>query len=135
MKKILLAVLALILLAAGVGWYQWNKPHRSVDDEKGLAVNAVTLFQEFSTNEAEANRKYLNKAVEVSGVIATIDQNQDKQRYLVLQSDDALNGIMCTMRDSNWTAKTGDQVTVKGFCSGFISDVKLTDCVLSTASK
>lgn len=135
MKKILIGVLILVLAGAAIGFYQWNKPHRSVDNEKAIRADAASLFNEFSTDEQAANQKYLNKVIEVSGTIAHIDQNQDKQRYLVLQTEDALYGVMCTMRDNNWTANAGDQVSVKGFCSGFTGDVKLTDCALSTLSK
>jgi len=135
MKKILLILLVIVLAGAGIGIYQWNKPHKTVDSEKGIPVQAKLLFSEFSSNEQAANKKYLNKALEVTGEVATVDQNQDKQKYIVLKTDDAFNGVMCTMRDSNQVPAVGQTVTVKGFCSGFTSDVKLTDCMLPEAGK
>lgn len=135
MKKVLLVVLVLLIAGAGVAYYQWNKPHQDVRDEKALPVTAVALFAAFNTNEQAANAQYLNKALAVTGTVSVIDANQDKQRYLILQSDDALNGVMCTMRGNDFSAAAGQTVTVKGFCSGFVGDVKLTDCVLSGSPK
>ena len=37
MKKVILAVLALALVGAGVGYYLWNKPHQDMAAAKALA--------------------------------------------------------------------------------------------------
>lgn len=131
MKKLLIIVLLLAAAGGGVYYFVMNKPHKDVTDEKAIALTAPQLFAEYTANEQAANGKYLNKALEVSGTIATIDQNQDKQQFLVLQTDDALNGVMCTMRSNDPTLQTGAFVSVKGYCSGYVGDVKLTDCVLA----
>lgn len=133
MKKLLVVLLVLVLAGALVYCFVINKPHKDVNDEKAVNIDAVALFTEYSVNEQAANARYLNKAIEVSGTIATVDENQDKQKYIILQTEDPLNGIMCTMRSNDFTAKTGDKVAVRGFCSGFVGDVKLTDCVLRTS--
>ncbi len=132
-KSTLFLAITLVLLAIGGGtaYFMWNKPHRNVDNEKAIVVDARQLFNEYNTNEADANKKYLNKALEVSGQVLTIDTNQDGQPYLVLQTDDLMSGIMCTMRSGDMKAGVGQSVTIKGFCSGFVGDVKLTDCIIS----
>lgn len=126
----MIALLVLAAVAGSVYYFVINKPHKDVNDETAISMAAPQLFAEFTANEQEANKKYLNKAILVSGMISTVEENQDKQKYIILQTDDALNGIMCTMRTNDFSAKAGDQVSVKGFCSGFVGDVKLTDCVL-----
>lgn len=135
MKKLLIAILAIIVLAGGVYCIVMNKPHKDVTTEHSIEIAAAQLFAEYTANEQIANSKYLNKAIEVSGTIATIDENQDKQKFIVLQTDDALNGVMCTMRSNEFSVKAGDNISVKGFCSGFVGDVKLTDCVLAAPAK
>lgn len=135
MKKIIVIAVSLLIVAAGIGIYQWNKPHKTVAHEKGIEITASQLYTEFVINEQSANQKYLNKAMQVTGKIATIDENQDKQRFIVLQTEDPINGVMCTMHTTDWQASVGQTVTVKGFCSGVVGDVKLTDCILVDASK
>jgi len=135
MRKFLLILVVFLAIAGGFAYYQWNKPHKTVEAEDAIQISAQQLFSEYSTDEGAADHKYLNKALQVTGNIAVIDVNQDNQRYIILQSDDPLNGIMCTMRDDNWTAQVGQKVAVKGYCSGFVSDVKLTDCIIDNVTK
>lgn len=135
MKKVLIAVLLLAAIGGSVFYFVMNKPHKDVNDEKAISIAAPQLFSEYIANEQMANNKFLNKAIEVNGTVATIDENQDKQKFIVLQTDDALNGVMCSMRSNDFSVKPGETITVKGFCSGFVGDVKLTDCVLSTPVK
>lgn len=132
MKKILIVLIVLLLAGAGVFYYVMNKPHRDVKEEKTTQITAIQLFEEFNTQEAAANTKYLNKALEVSGVVAIIDENQDKKPFIVLKTNDDMYGIMCTMHSKVVTTKVGDNISIKGYCSGFVGDVKLTDCVIAS---
>ena len=36
MKKIIIALFLMALIAAGIGAYLWNKPHRTADDGKAV---------------------------------------------------------------------------------------------------
>ncbi|PZF70795.1 OB-fold protein [Taibaiella soli] len=129
-KNILLVLLGIVVIVIIVGVRMWNKPHPKAEDAKGIPVTAVALFKDYSTDENAANTKYLNKVLEVNGTVASIDTNQEGGIAVILASDDIMSGVMCTMRDKNQTVAKGNTVTLKGFCSGFVSDVKLTDCVV-----
>lgn len=129
-RVILLVLLAGIVAGVGIGLYMWNKPHRKAENEKGIPVTAEALFREFSANESAANTKYLNKLLEVTGTVSGEETNQDGQLALVLESGDPMFGVMCTMREKNIKVAAGSTVTIKGFCSGYVSDVKITDCIL-----
>ncbi len=129
-KRILLILLAIAIVGGIVAAWQWNKPHRKAEDEKGIAITAVDLFKEYAANEAAANAKYLNKTLDVTGEISSLDTNQDGQVALIIKTDDPISAVMCTMRDKNVVVTAGTTVKVKGFCSGYFTDVKLTDCIL-----
>jgi len=130
-KRTVLIIIAGLLVGACVaGVVMWNKPHRNAASEDAMPVTAVGLFKEYTANETTANAKYLNKNLEVTGQVASLDTNQDGAVAVILQTDDIMSGIMCTMHDRNVAVKAGETVTIKGFCSGYVSDVKLTDCVL-----
>lgn len=131
MKKAIITIAVLLLVAVIAVFFITNRPTRKVDDEQGIAINARSLFQAFSANEAGANQTYLNKAIAVNGVISVADTNQEGIPFVVLQTDDMMSGVMCTMREKQFPGKVGDSVNLKGFCSGFVGDVKLTDCIQS----
>ncbi|HTO15011.1 MAG TPA: hypothetical protein VLZ83_04535 [Edaphocola sp.] len=131
MKKTLITLILIALSVIAVVYYIMNKPHKDINNETTINITAVQLFNEFTTNESAANAKYLNKALEVNGIIIVVAENQDNEQYIVLKTNDEMYGIMCTLRHKNINSFVGDNVNIKGYCSGFAGDVKLTDCVLT----
>lgn len=130
-RNILIALLLLILIGVGTGIYMWNKPHNKVENAKGIAITADALSKEYTSDEKAADTKYLNKAIEVSGTVSEIEKNQDGGTMAILQTSDPAAGIQCTMREKNVTLTKGQNVTIKGFCSGNgLTGVSLTDCVI-----
>lgn len=131
MKKIVIVLVCLIVAAVTAGIYLYNKPHKKVESEKGMQVSATELVKAFTTNEAQANTTYLNKAILVSGVVASIENNQDGGKMVILDAADPMSSVQCAMRDKGVQIEKGKQVSIKGFCSGNgITGVTLTDCVL-----
>jgi hypothetical protein len=128
-KKILLAVLVLVVIAVSYGLYQWYKPHRNVQNEEAVIVTAPALYKAFQANEKDP--RYLDKAIQVSGVITETKTNQAGKTVCILQTDDLIFGINCTFT-KNTTLQPQQQVTIKGLCTGYLSgaDVVLIDCDL-----
>jgi hypothetical protein len=130
-KKTLVVVLALVLVGIAVGIYKWNEKAPKVENAHAVSVTAAALAAEYAADEKNADTKYLNKAIEVSGTVSEVDNNQDGGSMIVLQTSDPTAGVQCSMRDKGATAAKGQQVTIKGFCSGNgITGVSLTSCVL-----
>ncbi len=130
-KKIVIGIILLVLIGIGTGVYLWNKPHKKVEDVKGIVVTADVLSKEYNADEITANTKYLNKAIEVSGAVSEIEKNQDGGLMVILQTGDPMAGIQCAMRDKGVNVAKGQSVNIKGFCSGNgITGVSLTDCVI-----
>jgi len=130
-RNILLIFLALILTGAGVAYKMWTKPREKAEDVKGIGISAVELGKAFAADENKANALYLNKAIEVTGVIAETESNQDGGIAILLATEDPNIPVQCTMREKNLNPTAGKTVTIKGFCSGSsITGVLLTDCIL-----
>ena len=130
-RKVSLFILLLIIIGVSVGAYEWYKPAKKAEDVKGIQITALALSKEYAANEQNANAKYLNKDIEVSGTVSEIDNNQDGGVMVVLQTDDPTTGIQCALRDKGVTTTKGQTVTIKGFCSGNgITGVSLTGCVI-----
>lgn len=125
----LIAVLGIVVLIF-VAYKMYTKPHRSVERERGIEVTAVQLFDAFAQNEAQANAKYLDKVMEVTGKVSEVGVNLDKKPIIMLETNDMLFGIRCTMADSLLTIEPGSTVTIKGICTGYLSDVVLTSGII-----
>ncbi|HTN46244.1 MAG TPA: hypothetical protein VL098_07830 [Flavipsychrobacter sp.] len=128
-KSIILIVLALIAIGGVVAWAYINKPAEKVENAKALEIRADELTNSYAKDEAAANKMFLNQAIEVTGTIAEISKNQDGKTVVLLESEDPMSGVQCTMRDEA-KLETGKQVRIKGFCTGYTMVVLLGDCIV-----
>jgi len=131
LKRMVVVLTGILLVGIATVVYLWNLPHKKVENVKGISITAAALTKEYNANEQQANAKYLNKAIEVSGVVSETDKNQDGGTMVILQTGDPMTGVQCAMRDKSIAITKGQAVVIKGFCSGNgITGVSLTDCVL-----
>jgi hypothetical protein len=109
-------------------WYVFLKPGRSIEHEMAITVKATDIYNAYLSNEKSANLLYLDKAVIVSGKISEVKTNQQGQQVIIIETDDPIFGIVCTMAEPVSTAK-GKDISIKGFCTGYTTDVVLRDCI------
>lgn len=97
-----------------------------------VSIQAQELYAAFEEDENAANQAYLNKVLEVRGQVANIKQSDTGKYYLELETM-GFGIIKCTMEDSfepgnqDWS---GQMVTVKGECLGYLLDVQLGECII-----
>ena len=127
------ALLCLLLVVVGgfIGYRMYNKPHRSAATETAVELTAMRLASEYEKDEAVANKKYLGNAVQVSGTVSEISVNQQNKPVIVLMGAD-MSGVQCTLQDNGRSVKKGDSITIKGFCTGYLSDVIMDRCIIGT---
>jgi len=130
MKKILIGLILVGLVTSGVIYVMYNKPHRDPATEKSISVSSMELFRSFEEDEALANKLYLDKVLEISGKISEITANQDMTPIIVLETENMVFGIRCTMNESETKVKVGETVTIKGICTGYLSDVVITNAII-----
>lgn len=133
-KNILIGLISIIVLGAGYGYYLWHKPPQDMASAKvDMALDAKIIYDEFSKDETAANAKYLDKVIQVKGVVASVDK-QNGTSLIMLDSGDPMGGVACELDPLTTHAKTdfqeGEEVTFKGTCSGKLSDVQISRCVL-----
>ncbi len=134
-KRKILAIATLVILLIGTGaWYYvfvWSEHHhRNVQDEKGIVINAQTLLDAFAKNEQAANAAYLDKVLEVTGTVSDIKVNQEGKQTIVLETNNVMAGIICTLRNTDNAIKEHTAITIKGICTGYLSDVVIIDAVV-----
>jgi hypothetical protein len=127
MKKILVALIVLALIGAGFGYYLYNKPVESLEHKKAdVVISADQLVKDYESDEKSANQKYLGKVVEVSGKVTEITSEEGKKK-VNLETSNPISTVICELEESLNTGnlKKGDDVKMKGMCSGYLSDVIL----------
>ena len=121
-KKWLIAAVILLLAAVAVLWYLFTE---KFDDTKTVkadyTVEAGAFMQEFKKDIRQANAKYTEKIIVVSGVISAIEMADTTANIKI---NDSLSGsyIIFTFQDQHLAEaralKAGDRVSIKGSCSG-----------------
>jgi hypothetical protein len=120
-KIIFIAVISMIAVVAVTVYMMWNKPHKNVKDAAAVKTTAVDLYNSFISDSAKANTMYADKVVEVTGEVSQVSQNQQEQQIILIKT--AVGGafINCTMEEKAADCKTGDPVSIRGICSGYIA--------------
>ena len=132
-KKIIISILVLVLLGVFVAYKMYNKPHVNVTDENAdITLSANRILTDFSSDETQANTKYLEKIIQVKGVVAKVE-NENGKGIITLQTNDDFGSVICHLtpeESNNLTIEAGQQITLKGICTGFLMDVILVKSVV-----
>ena len=132
MKKLLYLIITLLIIAIVAYFVVLSLPKASIKgNDAAFTVTAVDLYADFEKNEKRANRKYIGQTISVEGTISEIDTDKNGSVVLFLDSDNAINGILCTFEPSQKRDfKLKESVKIKGLCTGFLQDVVLNKCVV-----
>jgi uncharacterized membrane protein len=124
-KMYFLTIIVLVLLF--VGYKYIYKDHRDIATEKpSISESADRIYESFLTDEVDANSKYLDKTIQVKGVVTAIDV--DAQTLVI---DSKLNALFT----ANFPAavKINDAVEVKGRLVGYdslLDELQMDQCVI-----
>lgn len=134
MKKIIYILIAIIFIAGSAYYYTFiysKNHHRNAQEEAGIVISSDSLIAAYQANETDANKKYLNKAVEVTGSIISINKDQTNHIIVVLGKADAFSNVAITLTNTTPIQnKVGETITIKGVCTGNLSDVIITEGVI-----
>jgi len=129
-KWVVLTIVVIGFAGIFIGYKIINKPHRNVEAATAINVTAVTIANDYETNEAEANKKYLDKVLEINGTITGVSKNQKAETVIALKGTD-MSGLLCTIEGAFENEfKIGDAIILRGICTGYLSDVILVRCTI-----
>ena len=139
----LILMLSGIVVGVGVIFYVFNMPHRNVQNAPvDFVMEAKNLVKEYLADAQTANNRYLqeegdSKIIAVSGIVASIDEDMNRQKVVLLKEEGEHAGVSCTfMANTNVNAeklKKGDKVTIKGVIrsgAGYDEDLELYEDVI-----
>jgi hypothetical protein len=126
-------------LGAGIGLKMYFRQHDDIAKMKAeFKVDATSLMDEFQKDENAATLKYSEKLIEMNGKLMAKSKLPNGTELLVLE--DEMQGISCQL-DSSWSAAnqeiiqslaTGNPITVKGICRGYLMEIKVSPAVVVT---
>lgn len=134
--KIALFVVFFMALAGILfGLYLFNLKDKDLQKVKpDFVISASDLQKAFEGNETTANTTYLSKVIEVTGIINDMKSGEGNTVNVSLKTDSPLSSVICTFQAMTVLQKfkTGDKITIRGQCSGFLMDILLNNCVVVT---
>lgn len=135
-RNIALIIIGVLLLGgAGVGIYLYTKTTPDVAGIKpAYTLTADELTKAFNSDEQKANKKYAGEVIEVTGQISEKTANDTSMTFILTGQKDQGSGVRCSFSPNALEqAKkhgVGDQVQVKGKCTGKLFEVVLINCYL-----
>ena len=127
MKKKIIIVLLVLLIAAFAVYKFLYKEHRDIASEDVTYVETVTqVFDAFQKDPQKANAKYLDKTIEISGKVTNID-SQNK----LITVDEKLAARFTNSIPGN--LKLQNPVILKGRVVGYddlLEEVQMDQCTI-----
>lgn len=134
-KVALFSVLLIAVIGIGTAIYLYNKKPADLQNSKvDYRITAPLLAIAFERDEAAATVKYVNKVLEVSGIVMSSMPNDQNVVTVALKTGSPLSFIICTFQDLGEMRQPGigEEIVVRGVCSGMLIDVLMNNCVLVT---
>ena len=125
----MVAVLGLLVFL-----YYYNKPHVDVKaSEATYVLTAQNLIDDYQQNENDSNKKYSENVILVKGKVFEISTLKGNS-IITLKDEGLESSIICHMiPEDNKRAlqfKKGDEINIKGICTGYLMDVIMVRCTL-----
>lgn len=146
MKRIIFILLLIVIIAGG--WYAYKiytgKVKSLTEVKTDVTITAKELIAAFEKDSAAANKQFLGKVVEVTGNVKSVEKEAGAATVSLGESGE-MSSVRCSMDTAHVqqaaTIKEGSSITVKGACTGFMSeellgsDVILNRCIVVTGKK
>ena len=135
--KITLIIAAFGLVAAALVWkFYINKPHQDIENATpDFSMTTEELWKQFATDEQKAGHTYNGKVIELTGTVGRVVDNDSVVSVAFIMEADSMFGdksISCEMlkkyNDEAKALSKGSAVKIKGYCAGYIGDLKLNKC-------
>jgi hypothetical protein len=119
-RTIFLFFIAIIVISVLIGYRIWNEPHKNIRNAQGVQTTATALYSNLTEDSARMRSKFINKIVIISGEVTQVLKNQKGEQIILLKTNISGGSVNCTMEEKINNIKPGDNIMLKGICSGYI---------------
>lgn len=99
-----------------------------------LRVNASNIYRSFCEDEGQARQLYLDKIVEVSGLLRSVEKTPEGKYSLTMDFESSMGHLRCELSDAEYPdldrLKIGEVVTVKGFFREYLFEVLMDQSII-----
>ncbi|HSD06222.1 OB-fold protein [Flavobacterium sp.] len=126
-KSIVFVIVLLLMISVGIYLYYgvvFKEARNIALEMPDSNITATTLLKEYDANPKEADLVYLNKTIEITGLIT-----KKTDSVLILE-----NTVFCLFTKKIKNIPKNNIVTIKGKCIGYddlFQEVKLDQCIIS----
>ena len=136
LKYVLFAIAFVILATSLFVFKEYNRKPADLTNEKPQKkITAAALIAAFKNDEENANKIFLGKTLIITGLITEINNEQDTLLNIFLGEKNSIEKVSCIMdmrrKDSFEKLKPGQQISIIGFCTGYLQDVEMNRCVIA----
>ena len=139
MKKKIIFIGILLLIVSLVGFLVlkvlYKKAERNVATENAIRIDPSNFAALFKNFEDSANKIYINKTIELTGIATSVTNNQTSQTDITVKINDSLPFINCTIDGLYKSINQLDTVTIKGICTGLLTTINLKNCIVVVSKK
>ncbi|MFW5645631.1 MAG: OB-fold protein [Bacteroidota bacterium] len=147
--KTIFLIVAFGLIILFLSTYLYIKKNNLAESDADFRISAQELFTKYSENTNEANKKYRNKILEVTGVVDAVNIVSNNvldpvieitDPHLTLRTQNPSASIFCTFNEkfrmNPVPVSENEIITVKGICKGMLlTDVRLEECIIVESSR
>lgn len=123
-KIIAFSITSGLIIGLGIFLYMFNMPHRNIQNaDTDFSLSSTQIVNEYLSDANAANNKFLaddgeSKIIEVSGIVASISQNYNGQKVVLLKEKNEKAGVSCTFLANTginaMTLNIGERTIIKG---------------------
>lgn len=129
MRNKVIFIFLVLIVVLFVAYRYVYKDHRDIAAENGVYVTtAKAIFSEFQKSEVNANTKYLDKTIEITGTISGVDF---EAKSIVIDEK-----LFATFKDKiPETFQPNSKIKIKGRFIGYdvlLEELKMDQCILET---
>ncbi len=137
-KKIKIIVLVLLVgsFSTTIYLYRQYEKQATADVARETRVtktDATAILTSFKNDEGLANDTFVERVVEVEGVVEKISFLNERHTIMLKSDDNTKNYVICDMMPMSKNhidrLNIGDTVVVRGVCKGYLFDVVMLNCV------
>ncbi|MCB0462329.1 MAG: hypothetical protein R2816_01025 [Flavobacteriaceae bacterium] len=119
-----IAIIVILVIVAFLSYHYIYQDHRDIESETAVfTITAKDITNEFEINSSDAETKYLNKTIVISGIITELSSNQ------ITVNDK----VFCQLVKTTNVLKPNQKVTLKGRFIGYdnlLDEIKLDQCYI-----
>ena len=131
-------IVIVVIAGAGFAWWVYHKPHRDINNEIAVKVEATALLDAFKQNEKTASAKYNDKVLELSGIVKEASKNEAGNWVVNIENRTQTGSITVAFSALQDAIQPFDSIAYKGICAGYFPEdnsVVINEAVLLFKSK